>query len=329
MLKDQFGRTHDYLRISLTDSCNLRCTYCMPEHPAFFQKDQLLSLAELHQLAEIFVEEGVRKIRLTGGEPLVRPDFAEILFRLNELRTKGLEEITLTTNGIFIDKYIRAFQSAGIQSVNVSLDSLLPERFEKITLRNQAHRVLSNIHLLLQHNFQVKLNAVVMRGTNDDEVNDFVRMTRDYPLHVRFIEFMPFSGNGWKRENVVSAEEILDRLKFEYEIIPLERKAHETSRKFNVLGYEGTFAFISTMTEPFCSDCNRLRLTADGKMKNCLFSKGEIDLRAAIRNGNDVGQMIRENVFQKASSRGGQMQSELMPPDGSAIENRAMVRIGG
>jgi len=295
----------------------------------FFSKEKLLSAPEIQQLATIFVGLGIKKIRLTGGEPLVRPDFAHILRSLNALRVNGLEEIAISTNGIFLQKYLVDLKLAQVHSVNVSLDSLLPERFEKITLRKQAHQVLSNIHLLLQHNFLVKLNVVVMRNVNDDEVNDFVRLTRDYPLHVRFIEFMPFNGNGWQRSGVVSMEEMLGRLRTEYEILPLERNTHETARKFKVPGYEGSFAFISTMTEPFCGDCNRLRLTADGKMKNCLFSKGEIDLRSALRNGDDVASMIRENVFQKAASRGGQMPADLMPADASGIENRSMVKIGG
>lgn len=322
MLTDTHNRKHDYLRISLTDACNIRCTYCMPEHAVFAAREHLMRSDEIIELASCFVRLGVRKIRLTGGEPLVRPDLSAILRGLTLLRPAGLEELTMTTNGIRLHEVIDELENAGMRSVNVSLDTLMPERFREITRRDHFHRVLSNIHLLLDRSFRVKVNVVVMNGVNDDEVVDFVTMTRDYPLHVRFIEYMPFEGNRWTDRRLISSRELLERVSQFYTVEPLERNAHDTSRAFKVMGYSGTFAFISTMSTPFCGDCNRLRLTADGKMKNCLFSKGETDLLSALRIGTPVEALIRENLSGKAAQWGGQ---DLYGP----TQNRPMVSIGG
>jgi cyclic pyranopterin phosphate synthase len=322
MLTDTHNRKHDYLRISLTDACNIRCTYCMPEHAVFAAREQLMRSDEIIELAGCFVRLGVRKIRLTGGEPLVRPDFKTILQGLAQLRAAGLEELTMTTNGIRLHEVVEELDAAGLRSVNVSLDTLIPERFREITRRDHFHRVLSNLHLLLDRGFRVKVNMVVMKGVNDDEVVDFVTMTRDYPLHVRFIEYMPFEGNRWTDRRLINSRELLERVSQFYSVEPLERRAHDTSRAFRVLGFSGTFAFISTMSTPFCGDCNRLRLTADGKMKNCLFSKGETDLLSALRGGTPVESLIRENVSGKAAQWGGQ---DLYGP----TQNRPMVSIGG
>lgn len=322
MLTDTHNRKHDYLRISLTDACNIRCTYCMPEHAVFAAREHLMRSDEIIELASCFVRLGVRKIRLTGGEPLVRPDLSAILRGLTLLRPAGLEELTMTTNGIRLHEVIDELENAGMRSVNVSLDTLMPERFREITRRDHFHRVLSNIHLLLDRSFRVKVNVVVMNGVNDDEVVDFVTMTRDYPLHVRFIEYMPFEGNRWTDRRLISSRELLERVSQFYSVEPLERNAHDTSRAFKVMGFSGTFAFISTMSTPFCGDCNRLRLTADGKMKNCLFSKGETDLLSALRIGTPVEALIRENLSGKAAQWGGQ---DLYGP----TQNRPMVSIGG
>jgi cyclic pyranopterin phosphate synthase len=294
----------------------------MPEEPDFSPKEKLMQTEEVIDLARLFISEGVRKIRLTGGEPLVRNDFPKIIAGIAALRSNGLQELTLTTNGIFIHDHLNALQSAGVQSLNISLDTLLPERFSAIAKRDHFHRVISNIHLLLDKQFNVKVNVVVMKGVNDDEVIDFVNWTRDYPLHVRFIEFMPFAGNKWQDKRLIRSSELLGRVKQFLDVEPLENKKHDTSRAFKVLGYTGTFAFISTMSEPFCGDCNRLRLTADGKIKNCLFSKGELDLLAALRNGQDPRPVLHKSLLQKEEKWGGQ---SLF----GTTENRSMVAIGG
>lgn len=322
MLTDRFGRIHNYLRISLTDACNLRCAYCMPEHPVFSPREKLMSSSECVHLAEKFVRLGVTKIRLTGGEPLVRSDAREILGGIAALRVAGLRELTLTTNGVFLHEFEDDLKDAGVTSLNISLDTLMPDRFRMISKRDHLHRVVSNIHLMLERKFNVKVNMVVMKGMNDDEVIDFINWTRDYPLHVRFIEFMPFSGNKWEDKRLIKSEELQKRARSFFSVEELSRKKHDTSRAFKVTGFEGTFAFISTMSEPFCGDCNRLRLTADGKIKNCLFSKGELDLLKALRNGEDVQDLILASLKLKEKQWGGQ---QLF----GQVENRSMVSIGG
>lgn len=335
MLVDRFGRVHDYLRISLIETCNLRCTYCMPEEiqHASFLHTQRMTAEEIDAFAKIFVDLGVKKIRLTGGEPLVRKDARKIIRSLSKYSSaeKKSDAVTLaiTTNGIFIHDFLDEFKNANIRSVNVSLDTLIPERFEAITKRNYFHRVLSNIHLLLQHNFHVKVNVVAMKGVNDDELIDFVQWTRDFPIHVRFIEFMPFEGNQWKKEKVISCKEIIERVSNYYEVVPLEKEKNGTAKKFKVLGFEGTFAVISTMSAPFCVDCNRMRLTADGKMKNCLFSKDEIDLLSPLRRGEDVKQFILDCLHSKQASLGGQFTTDDLPSESHPIKNRSMISIGG
>lgn len=326
MLIDGFQRVHDYLRISLTDNCNLRCNYCMPaDKNDFTAPANLMQAHEIFQIAEIFSQLGIRKIRLTGGEPLIRKDAAEIIERLSSLPV----ELTLSSNGILADRFISCFKQAGIKSLNISLDSLHADKFARITHRDYFSKVFSNIQLLLKENFHVKVNMVVMKGVNDDEIIEFVNLTREYPLHIRFIEFMPFTGNKWNSDQLFSHEEILNRLSSSFDYIKLKDGKHDTTRKFKVIGFEGTFALISTITEPFCSGCNRLRLTADGKMKNCLFSKGETNLLAAFRKGDDIIPLIKENIIAKKAERGGQFIESDGIRDPASIVNRSMVAIGG
>ncbi len=326
MLFDQHQRIHDYLRISLTDNCNLRCNYCMPlDKVDFTPPEKLMQADEILAIAGMFIRNGVNKIRLTGGEPLVRKDAADIILKLSRLPV----ELTLSTNGILVDKYLGVFKEAGIHSVNVSLDSLDPVKFSKITHRNYFDKVISNIHLLIRENFHVKINVVVMKGVNETELINFVEWTRTLPIHIRFIEYMPFSGNHWTRTGVFTHREILNVLGSQFDSVKLKDGINDTTKKYKVIGYEGTFALISTMTEPFCSGCNRLRLTADGRMKNCLFSKGETDLLSAYRKGDDLIPLIRQSVWTKAAERGGQIVELSAMQDPESIENRSMVSIGG
>lgn len=326
MLVDGHQRIHDYLRISLTDNCNLRCNYCMPaDRVDFTAPEKLMQRDEIFSIAKIFSDLGIKKIRLTGGEPLIRKDAAEIIQKLSNLPV----ELTLSTNGILVDKYIDVFKSAEIKSLNISLDSLQAEKFSLITHRDVFDKVYSNIHLLLKYNFHVKVNVVVMRGVNDNELIEFVHWTKDLNLHVRFIEFMPFTGNKWETDQVISHREILETLRHEFDFIKLPDGKHDTTQKFKVIGHTGTFALISTMTEPFCSGCNRLRLTADGRMKNCLFSKEENDLLGAFRNGKEIIAIIKANVHAKKAERGGQFNELSQIKDPQTIQNRSMVAIGG
>ena len=326
MLQDQFGSVHDYLRISLTDACNMRCTYCMPEEKTpCMPSGKLMTVAEIEMLARVFVQNGVRKIRLTGGEPLVRKEAREIIERLARLPV----ELTLTTNGVLADEFLDTFLKAGIRSLNVSMDSLRPNAFFSITKRDYSEQVRRNIMLLLDAGLHVKINTVVMRGVNDHEVPDFIEMTRNLPLHVRFIEFMPFDGNHWEHQKVVPAAELLERISQDFEFVKLKDEVHDTAKKFTVLNHAGTFALISTMSAHFCSGCNRLRLTADGKMKNCLFSKNEMDLLTPLRNGLDVAPLIHDCLNLKARELGGQLQPDYQNIDAETLKNRSMIAIGG
>ena len=318
-LTDSFGRSHNYLRISLTDACNLRCRYCMPEEAVQTTPSQkLMNPEEILQIAGLFTGMGVNKIRLTGGEPLLRKDASRIMKMLSGLPA----ELSISTNAVLADRFIPAFKESGIRSVNVSLDSLDPEVFRAISQRGDFARIKSNIYLLLEQGFRVKINMVVMKGINENAVKDFVEWTRNFPLEVRFIEFMPFSGNFWTKESVVSYSEMLSGIKRAFDVEKLEDLPNDTAKKYKVKGFAGSFGFISTVTEPFCGSCNRLRITADGKMKNCLFSQGESDLLGALRKGEDLRELIKANLSDKKKERGGRFDFEHIP-------NRTMIRIGG
>lgn len=326
MIIDGFNRVHDYLRISLTDNCNLRCFYCMPdEEYAFTPASKLMQAHEIESIAKVFVANGVNKIRLTGGEPLVRKDAADIILRLAKLGVK----LTLTTNGTRLHEFVEVIKQAGIKSLNISLDTLQKERFTLMTKRDQYDRVRTNIDLMIAEGINVKVNVVAMKGINDGEINDFIRWTKDKPLHVRFIEFMPFSGNRWNSDRVMTYQQILEVASAAFDILPLQREVHETAKKYIVAGHQGTFAVISTMSAPFCGDCNRMRLTADGKMKNCLFSQTETDLLTPFRNGEDILPLIYQSILDKKKSLGGQFTTDMDKIETSKLENRSMITIGG
>ena len=318
-LYDTFGRIHNYLRISLIDVCNFNCTYCVPQHKIGKMKSEaLMSVEEIYHIAGIFIQHGVNKIRLTGGEPTIRKEFGEILEKLSAYPI----ELTLTTNGFLIDRHIDVLKKANVKSLNLSIDSLKPEIFFAITKTDRFEQVYKNIFLLLDHGFSVKLNVVLMKGVNDHEIFNFVELTRNYPLHLRFIEFMPFTDNAWERSNMISYCMILDQLLSRYNLLKLSDEIHDTTKKFKVAGYAGTLAVISSVTEPFCSGCNRMRLSADGKMRNCLFAQSHIDLLTAFRNGEDIVPLIFQNVKEKAAQYGGQLMT-------SEIKNSNMLVIGG
>lgn len=326
MLTDKFNRVHNYLRISLTDNCNLRCMYCMPEeHYEFTPHARLMQLDEIETIAKTFVQLGVKKIRLTGGEPLIRKEARSIILALSQFPV----ELTLTTNGTRLHEFADILQEAGVKSVNISLDTLVREKFQMLTRRDSFTTVMRNIQLMIDRGFHVKLNAVVMKGINDSEILDFVNWTKDAPVHVRFIEFMPFQGNQWASNKVVTLNEILQAIESEYSFLPLKKKENDTSKGYIVPGHLGTFSVISTMSSPFCSTCNRMRLTADGKMKNCLFSEHETDLLSALRKGEDIVPLIIGNIHSKAKELGGQFSSDLQMIHPEEIHNRSMIAIGG
>ncbi|MDT0651510.1 GTP 3',8-cyclase MoaA [Autumnicola edwardsiae] len=326
MLQDTHQRIHDYLRISLTDSCNFRCQYCMPdENIQCLPNKHLMQVEEIVEIAKTFVGLGVNKIRLTGGEPMVRKEFPEILQKLSELPV----EISLTTNAVLAHKYIDQLKAAGVKSLNVSLDTLDAETFKRITKRNQFQLVWDNILLLLNEGFRVKINAVAIEGVIEKEILDFVAITKNLPLHVRIIEFMPFEGNHWNSKKVITATQMLKWVEEEYDMVKLKDEPHATAKKYKAIGHEGTFAFITTMTEHFCGDCNRMRLTADGKMKNCLFGSEEMDILGTLRKGEDIVPLIRTSVRRKHSVMGGQFAKSYKDAEASTIKNRSMIKIGG
>nr|WP_288810632.1 GTP 3',8-cyclase MoaA [uncultured Sphingobacterium sp.] len=326
MLKDTFGRVHNYLRISLTDNCNLRCFYCMPEEEySFTPHNRLMQVDEIEQLTQLFVMQGISKIRLTGGEPLVRKDAPAIIERLAQLPV----ELHMTSNGIRIDDMLPQLVAAQFKSINISLDTLRSERFFKITRRDYFERVRANIDLLLQHGIRTKINMVVMKGINEDEILDFVALTKANPLEIRFIEFMPFSGNKWTSNQVYTQVDILNKIHTVYTTESITAGPHDTAKAFSIAGHAGRIAIISTMTAPFCAGCNRIRLTADGKLKNCLFSADETDLLTVLRAGGKVLPLIQENIRSKSKELGGQLATNFEHIDTDFLKNRSMITIGG
>ena len=328
-LTDSFGRKHDYLRISLTERCNLRCFYCMPaEGIPLRDKSHFMTIEEIFQIGKTFANLGVKKIRLTGGEPLIRKGAHEIIKNLGTLDT----ELAITTNGILVDQFIETFHQAGIKSVNVSLDSLQAERQEKISRRNYSDRILNNINLLVEEGFKVKVNMVAMKNVNHDEIIPFVELTKSKPLDVRFIEFMPFNGNEWSWTKGVSYKFMMDTIREHYgnsQILKLKGKSNDTASCYKVNGYQGNFGIIGSITNPFCGGCNRIRLTADGKMKNCLFSDAEMDLLTPLRQGDDIIPLIHQNIQLKKAKRGGLGEFEDFNNASKIEKNRSMVSIGG
>ncbi|BAV07033.1 cyclic pyranopterin monophosphate synthase subunit MoaA [Filimonas lacunae] len=327
MITDSYNRVHDYLRISLTDLCNLRCSYCMPEEDyPFMPAAQLMQPAEIAEIVKIFAAEGVTKVRLTGGEPLARKDFDDILFRLQQLPVK----LTLTTNATLLHRHIDQLLEAGVSSLNISLDTLQAPRFFSLTRRDRFFQTRENIQLALQKGLQTKINMVVMKGVNEAEIPDFIEWTRHSPIEVRFIEFMPFAGNHWSGTQVFSKQEILELVQQHYSITPLPVPPHSTSTPYQIPGFQGSFAIISTMSTPFCAGCNRMRLTADGKMKNCLFSKEETNLLQALREGKPLLPLIQTNILGKAEKLGGQFSGQAYKHlEGDKLVNRSMISIGG
>ncbi|XP_031497485.1 GTP 3',8-cyclase, mitochondrial isoform X1 [Nymphaea colorata] len=326
MLIDSFGRMHTYLRISLTERCNLRCQYCMPaEGVELTPKPELLTTDEIVRLANIFVSSGVDKIRLTGGEPTVRKDIEDVCLQLSSL--KGLKSLAMTTNGIALARKLPKLKENGLKSINISLDTLVPTKFEFMTRRRGHEKVLESIDASIGLGYNpVKVNCVVMRGINDDELCDFVEMTRYKPVNIRFIEFMPFDGNVWNIKKLVPYAEMLDRVEKRFGKLKKLHDHHtDTAKSFKVDHFCGTVSFITSMTEHFCAGCNRLRILADGNFKVCLFGPSEVSLRDPIRNGIDddgLKEIIGAAVKRKKFAHADMFQL-------AKTANRPMIHIGG
>ena len=301
-LDDRFGRTMKRLRVSLTDRCNFRCAYCMPECPVWGAKEDILSLEELRRLMEIFVTRlGIEQLRLTGGEPLLRSGTARFVAMLSELRCAGLRRVSLSTNGVLLPRYARELAGAGLDDVNVSLDSLSPERFRQITGGGILHEVLDGIDRAREADLPVKINAVVMRGANDTDVLPLARWAYRENLPLRFIEFMPLDSRGlWSPDKVFSERDLIALLSREFEVTPMPRTSEPAS--YYLLNGSFRLGVIPTVSNPFCAMCDRVRLTSDGRLFACLFSPAGVDLKEALRAGLDrdlLESRIRAAVFNK------------------------------
>jgi cyclic pyranopterin phosphate synthase len=328
-LRDAHNRTIRDLRISLTDRCNFRCFYCLPNgEPPLARKETILTFEEIGEISEIFVSLGIEKIRLTGGEPMLRRNIEQLISRLSALKP-DLKDLALTTNGFAIPQRAAELRSAGLDRITISLDSLDRENFKKITGVDSLQNVLDSIRAAKKAGFEpIKINAVIVRGRNDHELPEFARFARDENVSMRFIEFMPLdSGHEWQRELVVSGKEIFGRIN---EIFPLELRS--TSRgsgtAWNYLfadGSGGEIGIIAPVTEMFCGACSRIRLTADGQIRTCLFSTAEYDLRDVVRRGAARGEIVEfiEDAVSKKEARHHINDTDFVPA------SRTMSFIGG
>lgn len=325
MLVDRFGREHTYLRISVTDRCNLRCVYCMPAEGINVKpKADILTFEEIYRIALVFAEMGINKVRVTGGEPLVRKDLDVLIGKLASI--EAIKTIAMTTNGVLLKGKSQLLKNAGLKAINISLDTLRPERFCELTRRDNFDEVAAAIDEAVETQFQsLKVNVVVMRNRNDDEIIDFVRRYKDAPVNVRFIEYMPFKDNRWSLEDVFSFQQMKALIEEHFELEPLPASHGDVAKDFAIKGHPGTVSFITSMTDSFCGTCNRLRILADGSVKSCLFSNPEINLRDPLRAGasdRELAEMIKFAVHQKPQAH---------PPaeELAGVAARAMVEIGG
>lgn len=325
-MHDSYGRRINYLRISLTDACNLRCVYCMPEHMKFRPRHELMSDEEILTLVRVGASLGVNKIRLTGGEPSIRPGVVDLVQEI--ARTPGIGDLAMTTNGLLLDKLARPLAAAGLKRVNISIDTLDAERFHKLTRWGSVDDVWSSIRAAEDAGLRpIKLNSVIVRGFNDgQDMIDLARLTLENDWEVRFIEMMPFGEIGdFQQSNVVTFQEM--RANIEGVFGPLEEAGYDfvdPSRPFRIPGAMGTLGFISSVTEPFCQGCGRVRLTADGKLRLCLLRDDEVDLLTPLRNGasfEDMRVLMRDGAFHKPWGHS--------LAQGVFADNRAMNQIGG
>lgn len=330
-LVDTFGRVHRDLRVSVTDRCNLRCTYCMPSDFAdWLPGDHLLSVDELIEVIEVATENGITGIRLTGGEPLLRPDIVDIVRRINELPLTPA--ISLTTNGIRLADMAPDLKAAGLRRVNISLDTLDRERFKKLTFRDRFDDVIAGIEAAKSAGLlPVKVNAVLMRGVNDDEAIPLLRHAIAHGWNLRFIEQMPLdAGNAWERGDMVTAAQIHEMIESEFTLTPVPSRGSAPAEEFYVDGGPATVGIIASVSKPFCEACDRLRLTADGQIRNCLFARDETDIRHVIRDESlttderraRIAKLFAQSTMEKLRGHGVNDPLFIQP-------NRPMSAIGG
>ena len=329
-LRDSYGRAIRDLRVSLTDRCNFRCFYCLPHgEPPIAPKEQMLSYEEIEYVSEIFVSLGIEKIRLTGGEPMMRRDIETIIAKLARLKQCGLRDLALTTNGYFLPDRAQALKVAGLDRVTISLDSLKSDVFKRMTGVDVLDKVLAGIQAAKGAGLDpIKINAVIVRGHNEDEVADFAAFAREHDVKMRFIEFMPLdSGHDWARDDVVSGREIRDRINERFPLVRVDvKRGSETSSRYRFAdNAPGEIGIIAPVTEPFCGACSRIRLTADGQIRTCLFSMVEHSLRDVVRSGATRAEIIEfiESVVLKKEPR------HFINDPGFVAPARTMSFIGG
>jgi cyclic pyranopterin phosphate synthase len=319
-MRDKLGREIEYLRISVTQNCNLRCLYCVPEANECIENYiKELTLQEINTLVKVMAQLGIKKVRITGGEPLLRPDICDIIKIVSNI--PEIKDLSVTTNGILLPKYAESLKAAGLTRVNISLDSLKPDKFKYITRGGDIHKVLSGINKALELGITpVKINVVLVKGINDDEINDFIQLTKDNDLDIRFIELMPIGI--WGEENSNKIIYNSDIIKSHPELIKCSESEHsDVALYYNLKGYKGKIGFISAMSHKFCNCCNRIRLTYDGKIKSCLGSNEETNIIKVLRNKpEDLKALLEKTIYEK--------------PEGHCFHtgyssNREMNKIGG
>jgi len=330
VLRDSYGRAIRDLRVSLTDRCNFRCFYCLPHgEPPIAPKEQMLSFEEIEYVCEIFVSMGIEKIRLTGGEPMLRRDIETIIQKLSRFKTAGLVDLALTTNGYFLPERARSLKEAGLDRVTISLDSLKQDVFKRMTGVDVLEKVLAGIAAAKEAGLEpIKINAVIVRGHNEAEVADFAAFAREHDVKMRFIEFMPLdSGHEWSRADVVSGKEICERISERFPLVKVNvARGSETSARYRFAdGAPGEVGIIAPVTEAFCGACSRIRLTADGQIRTCLFSTVEHSLREVVRSGGSRKEIVDfiESVILKKEPR------HFINDPGFVAPSRTMSFIGG
>lgn len=328
MLYDNHGRIINYLRLAVTDRCNLRCAYCMPEEGIqYVNRSDLLTYEEILRILNIFSNLGISKVRITGGEPFLRKGMMDCIARINEL--PGIQSIHITTNGTLTHKLIPDFKKVGIQSVNLSLDSLDPTRFFEITRRDDFEKVMDSFYALLDHQIVTKINMVVMNGRNIDDLYPMVSLTKDLPVSVRFLEEMPFNGNGIHDQMAVwDHQKIVDHLKAAFpEITALPNPPNSTSVNYQIPGYKGTIGIIASYSRLFCGTCNRIRLTPTGTLKTCLYDGGIFNIRDLIRQGATDDELITSLISAIGSRARDGHEAERLRAD--QVISESMATIGG
>lgn len=339
-LEDGFCRVIDYLRLSVTDRCNLRCVYCMPQNGIFqYRHSDILSYEEITKIVALAAGLGVRKVRLTGGEPLTRKNISFLISSIRKIR--GIEDISMTTNGVLLEKFASEIASAGLDRVNISIDSFKPERYREITRGGDLDNVLKGLNAADKAGLKpIKINMVPIRGVNDDEITDFARITLNTEYQVRFIECMPSgAADFWRPGKYIPTNEIKGIIETISPLTPVRVRKNGPSKYFRLNNAKGVVGFISALTHHFCEDCNRLRLTADGKLRPCLFSETEIDLCSALRSGlpdAEIERLLKLSIEikPKGHSMGCQdsevrSQNKEMPYIASHFLKRPMSKIGG